>query len=228
MNLQVLTPLTLLAAAALLTGCSTAPKPPQADESARRPANDAAYIEMLRLRAEAARAREELSLQRRAAASQRMLAEAQAVRQPEAMRGGGIPVYDLSAVPKGANFVYTARFPLGATKLALPSGALNAVAAAASQAPLVVVRGRTDATRDNPTDARIARLRAESARVALVRAGVRAESIRVMWQGAGDTVASNDTPEGRALNRRVEIEVYGAAPNAASLEPPASATLAAK
>jgi hypothetical protein len=41
-------------------------------------------------------------------------------------------------------------------------------------------------------------------------------------------VASNDTPEGRALNRRVEIEVYGAAPNAAPLELPTSATLAAK
>jgi outer membrane protein OmpA-like peptidoglycan-associated protein len=30
-----------------------------------------------------------------------------------------------------------------------------------------------------------------------------------MWYGEGNPVASNDTPEGRAKNRRVEVAVSG-------------------
>jgi outer membrane protein OmpA-like peptidoglycan-associated protein len=189
-----------------LAGCSSAPKVPQADESTRRPANDPAHIEMIKARAELERAREELALQRRTAAAGRMLDEAQ---NPTSVRTAlGIPMLDTSA--RGQNVVYTARFAMGSTKLALPPQATAALQAATNQAQLVVVRGRTDAKQSNPTDERVARARAESARVLLSQLGVDSRRIRTTWQSAGDNVAPLDTAEGRAANRRVEIEVYGA------------------
>jgi outer membrane protein OmpA-like peptidoglycan-associated protein len=203
-----------------LAGCSTAPKVPQANESTRRPANDPGYIEMLKARAELERARQELELQRRTAAAGRMLDDAQ---NPTVVRTAlGIPATDLSAVQSGKNVIFTARFPLGSTSLALSPKACGVLAGATQQAPLVVLRGRTDAAQANPKDERIARARAESARVLLVQLGVDRRRIRTTWQSAGDTVASLDTAAGRAANRRVEIEVYAAEPAQGALEPQAT------
>jgi hypothetical protein len=47
--------------------------------------------------------------------------------------------------------------------------------------------------------------------------------IRATWQPIGDTVADNDSAAGRALNRRVEIEIYRAAPQVIALGPPSPA-----
>ena len=46
----------------------------------------------------------------------------------------------------------------------------------------------------------------------LVGAGVDAARIRATYQPAGDHAADNASADGRAMNRRVEIEVYRAAP----------------
>ena len=46
----------------------------------------------------------------------------------------------------------------------------------------------------------------------LMSAGVNASRIRLSHQSVGDHVADNQTSAGRALNRRVEVEVYRAAP----------------
>ncbi len=209
-------PMTLaaLAAACLLAGCSSAPKVPQASEATKRPANDPAYIEMLRARVELERVRQELELQRRTAAAQRLMDEPVKLKTD-----GGIPVLDLSAARRGANLVYTVRFRTGASKVEL-SPAARQVLASATQAPLVWVRGRTDAAQANPADERIARARAQSMRVLLVQLGVPTQRIRTSWQAAGDAVAPLDTAEGRAANRRVEVEVYAAEPQLGSLEDP--------
>lgn len=206
------------AAAVLAAGCSAPPKPARADESTRRPANDPAHIELLRAQAELQRARVELQMQTRGAAALRLAGEAAAERIPVVLQARREPLSVASG--SGANTVYTVRFPAGGTKLALSPQAVDMLAGSARQSSLVVVRGRTDALRDNPTDLRIARQRAEAARTLLVARGVSASRIRVTWQGAGDTVADNATAEGRALNRRVEIEVYATEPTAA---PPAVA-----
>jgi outer membrane protein OmpA-like peptidoglycan-associated protein len=208
-----------LAAASLLGACASPPKPPQASESTRQPANDPAHIEALKLQGELQRARVELALASRQVASQRMLGEAQAMARPMALRtGGAIPVMDTAA--KGTNIIFTVRFPVGSTKLALSPQAQQTLIDTAKSGAMVVLRGRTDAVRDNPADVRIARQRAEAAQLVLARAGIAPNRIRVTWQGAGDTVASNDTAEGRAMNRRVEIEVYAAQPEASVLEQP--------
>ncbi len=216
-----------LAAASLMAGCASPPKPNQASESTRQPANDPTHIEALKLQGELQRARVELALASRQVASQRMLSEAQAMARPVALRpgGAGIPVIDTTTT--GANTIFTVRFPVGSTKLALSTQAQQTLIDTAKGGAMVVLRGRTDAVRDNPADARIARQRAEAAQLVLARAGIAPNRIRVTWQGAGDTVASNDTAEGRALNRRVEIEVYAAQPEASVLEqPPAHSAVA--
>ena len=51
--------------------------------------------------------------------------------------------------------------------------------------------------------------RAKTVRDQLVAMGVVADKLRVMGMGDTDPIASNDKPEGRALNRRVEIIVIG-------------------
>ncbi|WP_064736143.1 OmpA family protein [Azohydromonas australica] len=211
--MQRLIPMGALAAACLLAGCSSAPKVPQASEATKRPANDPAYIEMLRARVELERARQELELQRRTAAAQRLMDE------PVMLKTIAGPVPDLSGVRRGANLVYTVRFRTGGTRVEL-SPAARQILSSAAQAPLVWVRGRTDAAQANPTDERIARARAESMRVLLVQLGVPTQRIRTTWQAAGDAVAPLDTTEGRAANRRVEVEVYAAEPQPGSLDDP--------
>jgi outer membrane protein OmpA-like peptidoglycan-associated protein len=208
-------PLGAVAAACLLAGCSSAPKVPQASEATKRPANDPSYIEMVRARAELERARQELELQRRTAAAQRMLDEPVRLRT-----GGGIPVWDMSAAQRGANIIYTVRLRTGGTKVELSPQARQVLSASALPAPLVLVRGRTDAMRANPKDERVARARAESMRVLLVQLGVPTQRIRTTWQAAGDPVAPLDTADGRAANRRVEVEVYAAEPQPGSLDEP--------
>jgi outer membrane protein OmpA-like peptidoglycan-associated protein len=210
-----------LVLAGVLAGCSSAPKVAQAPESSRREANDPARIAMLAAAAELDRARAEMALQRRTSEAQRLMNEAQ---NPAVVRTAlGIPVLDVAA--KGANVVFTVRFPSGGRTLALSPRARTVLASAAQQAPLVMVRGRTDAGQATLADERIARARAEAAQVLLVQLGVPPQRIRTTWQAAGDPVAPLNTAEGRALNRRVEIELYGAEPAMGSLED-TSATVA--
>jgi len=53
----------------------------------------------------------------------------------------------------------------------------------------------------------------------LLAAGIEASRIRTTYQPAGDPIADNDTASGRAMNRRVEIEVYRVMPVTRALTP---------
>lgn len=211
----------LLVAGAAMLSCSSQPKPPMADDSTRRPVNDPARIELLRAQSEIERARVELELQRRQSEVRRMAEEMQgATRGPVLVnarleRGGAVARQSEA----GANTVYTAQFAVGSMRLALGAEDASLLTSAARAAALIVIRGRTDAEYESLADGRIARERANSMRTLLLGAGVRPEQIRTTWQAAGDHIASNQTPEGRALNRRVEVEIYTAAPAMAQLGP---------
>jgi len=69
----------------------------------------------------------------------------------------------------------------------------------------IVVEGHTDSRGDEMMNMQLSQARAESVRSFLVSAGVPADRITAVGRGEGMPVASNDTAEGRANNRRVEL-----------------------
>lgn len=78
---------------------------------------------------------------------------------------------------------------------------------AAKAAESINVRGRTDSKVPGSKDPRIALQRALAARKFLVDQGVSPEKIRVFSSASGDFTAPASDVEGRAINRRVEIEL---------------------
>lgn len=78
---------------------------------------------------------------------------------------------------------------------------------------VVIAVGHTDSVGGDAYNQKLSVARAEAVKAYLVSAGI--EKNRVYTEGKGKTqpVADNKTPEGRAKNRRVEIEVVGTRPN---------------
>lgn len=73
----------------------------------------------------------------------------------------------------------------------------------------VVVEGHTDNTGTAELNMRISEARAQSVKMALVKAGVDGKRISAKGFGFGNAVADNSTPEGRQANRRTEILILG-------------------
>jgi OOP family OmpA-OmpF porin len=69
------------------------------------------------------------------------------------------------------------------------------------------VEGHTDSVGSEAYNQSLSQRRADAVRSYLVRKGVPAERLTARGLGESSPVASNDTAEGRALNRRVELEV---------------------
>lgn len=72
-----------------------------------------------------------------------------------------------------------------------------------------IVIGHADSTGEPDYNLELSKRRAESVRDYLIANGVSAEKLRAIGRGDRAPLASNDTPEGRAENRRVEILVVG-------------------
>ncbi len=70
---------------------------------------------------------------------------------------------------------------------------------------LVRVVGHTDSTGSDAVNNPLSRERAESVRNFLEDRGISGNRIEVIGRGSREPIASNDTAEGRAKNRRVEI-----------------------
>jgi len=71
----------------------------------------------------------------------------------------------------------------------------------------VVVEGHTDSVGSDAYNQGLSQRRADSVLKYLVRKGVPAERLRARGFGESNPVASNDTADGRAMNRRVELEI---------------------
>ncbi|HEY6290286.1 MAG TPA: OmpA family protein [Terriglobia bacterium] len=71
------------------------------------------------------------------------------------------------------------------------------------------VDGYTDSTGRDETNQTLSDKRAEAVRIFLVQQGGSPDSISAQGFGAGQPIASNDTAEGRQLNRRVDMIVSG-------------------
>lgn len=72
----------------------------------------------------------------------------------------------------------------------------------------VAITGYTDNTGSYAVNEKLSGQRANAVRDYLMNCGVAANRLTAKGIPMADYVASNDTPEGRALNRRVEIIVY--------------------
>jgi outer membrane protein OmpA-like peptidoglycan-associated protein len=72
-------------------------------------------------------------------------------------------------------------------------------------ASTIVVVGHTDNTGTAALNMDLSQRRASSVASALIRNGVASTRFTVVGRGEDEPIASNLTPEGRALNRRVEI-----------------------
>ncbi len=73
----------------------------------------------------------------------------------------------------------------------------------------VVVEGYTDNVGTLDYNQKLSESRATAVGYALVERGVATDRIRTKGNAYNNPVASNDTPEGRTLNRRTEIVVRG-------------------
>lgn len=206
----------VLAPLMLLASCGSPPKPPTVDESRRRPANSTLAVELQACKGSLQDTRQlAVESDRRVqsatetlthlAARQRLLSELQQSGRPAAM----------------GNTILHVRFDFGGTRVDIAPDTAKALIDEARGSPLVWLRGRTDGTSESPAQSRIARERAAAVRDYLVAAGIDATRIRTTYQPVGDHVADNTDAGGRALNRRVEVEIYRAQPVAPSLAPAA-------
>jgi hypothetical protein len=184
-----------------ISSCSSPPKPSTFDESRRRPVNSAAALEAQGCKTDMQNAHILLKETTRLAESAVAAAARSALSEQALSRRTG-------ERSTSANGVYTVHFGFGSTRVSIPDGETTDFIAQARSAPLVMLRARTDGQNESPAESRIARERALAVRAHLVQAGVASDRIRMTWQPVGDTLSDNSTPNGRAQNRRVEIELY--------------------
>lgn len=97
-------------------------------------------------------------------------------------------------------------FPTGGTAFRPSPEVAQILIASAKSADSINLRGHTDSHVAGPADSRIALARAMAARNFLVNQGISPEKIKVFSRADGDFAAPSVTKEGKAMNRRVEIE----------------------
>jgi outer membrane protein OmpA-like peptidoglycan-associated protein len=71
----------------------------------------------------------------------------------------------------------------------------------------ILVEGHTDSTGSETYNQRLSERRADSVKALLVQRGVQGSRISIHGYGESRPVATNATPEGRQMNRRVEIRI---------------------
>lgn len=194
----------------IVSSCGAPPKPPTVDESRKRPANTSMAVELQTCRHELQNARlmATESIRNTEASS---IAAARLAQQQQAL------LQSTSSTAQ-RNLLVPVLFAFGSTRVTLPDADAARIVDAARGAPLILLRGRTDGSVESSVESAIARQRAAAVERWLVEAGIEPARIRTTWQPVGDHAADNSTLGGRALNRRVEIEVYRAAPIVATVE----------
>jgi hypothetical protein len=131
---------------------------------------------------------------------QRLSAELEEAHR--AGRGGGLYLRKTGGVPR-----VLVTFEDHRAETHIDAGLLEGLGSAARSANHVYLHGHTDALVGSERGTELARRRAVAVRRLLISLNVQPERIRLFYQGAGHFIADNSTEEGRALNRRVEIEL---------------------
>lgn len=212
----------LAAALAIIcaAGCSALPTAPTVSESHRRPVNSTEAVELQLCRGQLKNTevllQETAKLATSASSALANTAARCAAPRPNPDTNSIGPANSISSAPErhapASNKVYVLLFPFGSMQLDLLDDDAMALAAAAADAQLIEVRGRTDGSLDSAGNQRVALGRAEAVRDYLASMGISLERIRVTYQAVGDHVADNQRDEGRAMNRRAEVEIYASAP----------------
>ncbi|UDB88442.1 hypothetical protein LCZ91_22605 [Xanthomonas citri pv. mangiferaeindicae] len=177
--------LALVCLAVAVSACSSHPKPPTVSGRDRLPVNSPVA------------ARE---LQQEASPQTPVVVQAQrpqAVQSEQAPRAVAQPLYPVVSVQFPWN---SAQFRPTPAQVAHLRGLIAAGVAH------VQVRGRTDNPNPSAGDERIARGRAEAAKDWLIGEGITSGLIDLNFVSAGDYRSNNRLSDGRALNRRVDIE----------------------
>lgn len=106
-------------------------------------------------------------------------------------------------------------FATGSAAIGVRSKALlDAIARAALACHgALSIEGHTDNVGQAADNSALSRERAEAVRSALIARGVPAERLQAMGHGAARPLADNDTADGRARNRRIEIRSVRSSPN---------------
>jgi outer membrane protein OmpA-like peptidoglycan-associated protein len=129
------------------------------------------------------------------------------IRNVRIALGGGMNLID--KLTKDGKFVtYGIQFDVNQSTLKAESmGAISQVVKLLKDNPAVKLEigGHTDATGDAAKNQTLSQARADAVKKVLVDNGIEAARLTTKGYGAAKPVDSNDTPEGRANNRRVEF-----------------------
>jgi outer membrane protein OmpA-like peptidoglycan-associated protein len=113
-------------------------------------------------------------------------------------------------------------FPSGGDQLSpIARQSLDRVASVLTEQPAegpISIEGYTDSRGAEGFNQQLSQKRADAVRGYLVGRGLRAERVQAIGRGESSPIDSNDTSEGRASNRRVEIVIPGS--GARSATPP--------
>jgi outer membrane protein OmpA-like peptidoglycan-associated protein len=127
----------------------------------------------------------------------------------DAMRG-----YHFRDTPEGARMTLQENVLFQTDSAELRPGAIDKLHALAdylrgNPGVRVAIDGYTDSRGSDAHNQDLSERRAESVRAAFDRMGVTQARFRVRGHGENDPVASNGTPQGMRLNRRVEVTLLG-------------------
>lgn len=114
------------------------------------------------------------------------------------------------AIPAATLFEFDKAFVTDAGKQALEEWR-STLRPELSEAYAGIIIGHTDSTGDADYNMGLSKRRADAVRDYLVLTGTQPEKLRTIGRGENEPIASNDTKDGQALNRRVEIIVIGEA-----------------
>ena len=122
-----------------------------------------------------------------------------------------VPLDDFDDLTVGKKFVFegilfdTAKYAITPETAVILERAY--VALSANPEVNVIIIGHTDSVGSDASNQILSENRAASVKNWLVGKGIDAKRIRTIGKGEKEPRATNDTPEGRHLNRRIEFEV---------------------
>ena len=71
----------------------------------------------------------------------------------------------------------------------------------------VIISGYTDNSGDKEKNLQLSKDRAKAVMEALIKRGIKLTRLTAIGMGSKNPIVDNDTPEGRAKNRRIEVEI---------------------